>query len=185
MPLNDNAVLKPTTAHYYLATVGTVLSIDDLLAPPAPWVEVGHTSIENLLSITSDGGDATSLGTLQNPNLRTSYSQRTETFAFTLMQWDAASLALYFGSDSATLSGDSAGFQSVPTTPTPTTKAFAVVFRDGVNALAFWAPKAEILRGDDLSMDDNESLAGLPLSVKPLQHLTNDFAYAITPLAAV
>ena len=182
MTIKDSAVLKPTTGHYYLAPVGTDLTKAALLAPPAPWVEVGHTSIEDLLSITSDGGDATVLGTLQNPNLRTTYSQRTESMNFTLLQWDADSLKLYFGSNSKTLTTTQAGFQSVPSAPTPTSTAFAVVFQDGVNAFGVWAPKAEILRGDDFDLADTESLAGLPLTVKPLNYNTNDWAYAITPL---
>lgn len=183
MTIKDTATLKPTTGHYYLAPVGTALPKADLLAPKTPWTEVGHTSLEDLLSITSDGGETTILGTLQNPTLRTATSLRTETFGFTLMQWDTDSLKLYFGANSRTLTGtDQAGWQSVPSAPTPTQTAFAVVFQDGVNAFGFWCPKAEVLRGDDLSLDDSESLAGLPISVKPLQYQSNDFAYAITPL---
>lgn len=179
---NDNAVLKPTTGRYYTATAGTNITAAAVKAPPVAWTEIGHTSIEDLLSISSEGGEATVLGTLQNKNLRTTYSTRTETMTFTLQQFDLAALKLYYGSNATTLTGDSAGWMTVPTDPQPTTVAFLVVFDDGDHSFGFWAPKAEILRGDDLSLEDTENFAGLPLSVKPLNFNTNSFAYAVTPL---
>jgi hypothetical protein len=182
---DDNAVLKPTTGHYYKAPVGTVIKMADLLAPPAPWTELGHTSIEDLLSITSEGGEATVLGTLQNKNLRTTYSTRTETMAFTLLEFDIEGLKLYYGKNAPELTGDLAGFLGVPTDPVPTDAAFLVVFEDGDNAFGFYAPKTEILRGDDLSLEDTENFAGLPLAVKPLNMGTNKWAYAVTPLATI
>jgi hypothetical protein len=39
-------------------------------------------------SASSDGGDATVIGTLQNKSLRTTYATRTETIAITLQQFD-------------------------------------------------------------------------------------------------
>ena len=62
--------------------------------------------------------------------------------------------------------------------------SFLAVFTDGVNKFGFYAPKAEIMRGDDLSISDSESLAGLPISVKPIAHGSNNWAYAVTPLGA-
>lgn len=187
MARNDAAVLKPTTGHYYYnPTVGATVPAD-LTAitggtgTAAGWVEFGHTSIEDLLSITSEGGEVTVLGTLQNPNLRTSTSARTETFAFTLQQFDEASLKFYFGSN-ADAHADDARFLTVPSKPTPVVGSFLVVFEDGEAAFGFWAEKAEVSRGDDLSLADTESLAGLPLNVRPLILGDNDYAYSVTPL---
>jgi hypothetical protein len=56
---------------------------------------------------------------------------------------------------------------------------------DGDNVFAFYAPKAEIYRADDLSLADTESLAGLPLGVKPMAYGNNAWTYAVTPLGAV
>lgn len=180
MALNDAATLVIGSGNYFTAPTDTALPAD-LGAITTPWVNVGHTSLEDIFSITSDGGEATTIGTLQNKTLRTSYSARTETMAVILQQFDAAGLKLYYGSNAPTLADGTIG---VPTNPTPTTCAFLAVFVDGANKFAFYAPKAEIFRNDDLSLSDTESLAGLPLGVKPLQSGTNAYTYAVTPLAA-
>src|SRR5690606_14757028 len=129
--------------------------------------------------ITSEGGEATTIGSLQNKTLRTKYSPRTETMTFTLQQFDVAGLKLYYGANAPILPDGSVG---VPVDPVPTTCAFLVVFVDGENHFAFYAPKAEIYRSDDVSFGDTESLAGLPIGVKPLPHGQNDWTYAVTPL---
>lgn len=181
MAIKDDAVLVIGAGNYFTADADTPLPTD-LLAPIAPWENVGHTSLEDIFSISSEGGEATVLGTLQNKALRTTYSTRTETMTFTVQQFDEASLRLYYGAN-ATLGAS--GELQVPTNPVPTVAAFLVVFVDGENVFAFYAPKAEIYRADDLSISDTESLAGLPLGVKPLVSGANTWTYAVTPLGAV
>ncbi|MFF3793781.1 hypothetical protein ACFYXW_27675 [Streptomyces sp. NPDC001981] len=178
MALNDNATLVIGSGNYLTAPVGTDLP-EDLLVPTSPWSVVGHTSLEDIFSIASEGGEATVIGTLQNKNLRTKYSARTETMTFTLQQFDIPGLKLYYGSNAPVLANGTVG---VPTEPTPTTAAFLAVFVDGENHFAFYAPKAEIYRADDVSFGDTESLAGLPIGVKPMAFGSNTYTYAITPL---
>ena len=178
MALTDTATLVVSTGKYYTATIGTALPAD-ISAPGVAWTEVGHTSLEDILNITSEGGDATVIGTLQNKALRTRFSDRSEVMAFTLQQFDAESLKLYYGSNCTV---GSSGEIQVPTNPVPTTKAFLAVFVDGENYFGIYAPKAEIYRNDDLSLSDTESLAGLPLGVRPLVYSTNTWTYAVTPI---
>lgn len=181
MALNDAATLVINTGNYLTAPVGTAMPAD-LTAPTVPWENVGHTSLEDILSLSSEGGEATVLGTLQAKTLRTRYSPRSESMTFTLQQFDEAGLKLYFGANAEVLAD---GSVAVPTNPTPTVAAFLAVFIDGENVFAFYAPKAEIYRADDMSLSDSESLAGLPISVKPMVHGTNDWTYAVTPLGVV
>ncbi|MFF4510592.1 phage tail tube protein [Streptomyces mirabilis] len=178
MALNDNATLVIGSGNYLTAPVGTDLP-EDLLVPTSPWSVVGHTSLQDIFSIASEGGDATVIGTLQNKSLRTKYSARTETMTFTLQQFDIPGLKLYYGANAPVLPNGTVG---VPTEPTPTTAAFLAVFVDGENHFAFYAPKAEIYRADDVSFGDTESLAGLPIGVKPMAFGSNTYTYAITPL---
>lgn len=178
MAMNDAATLVIGSGNYLTAPLGTEMPAD-LLTPLSPWEAVGHTSLEEIFSITSEGGEATTIGSLQNKSLRTKYSARTETMAFTLQQFDVEGLKLYYGSNAPVLPDGSVG---VPSDPTPTTCAFLAVFVDGENYFAFYAPKAEIYRAEDLSFGDTESLAGLPLGVKPMPHGGNKWSYAITPL---
>lgn len=181
MSLNNDATLVVGAGNFFTAPVATALPAD-LMAPEVAWVNAGHTSLEDIFSITSDGGDATTIGTLQNKALRTSYASRTETFNFTLQQFDVDSLKLYYGANATVGAG---GEVQVPVNPTPTVSAFLAVFVDGENVFAFYAPKAEIFRADDLALSDTESLAGLPLAVKPLANGSNTWAYSVTPLATV
>lgn len=178
MAQNDAATLVLDTGNFFLAAVDSALPAD-LAAVTTPWTKVGHTSLEDIFSMESDGGEKSVLGTLQNRSLRTTYSDRTETFKFTLQQFDADSLKLYFGSNMVV---NADGTLGVPLVPTATQTAFLAVFVDGTNHFGLYAPKAEILRGDDFDISDTESLAGLPLAVTPLASGSNAWAYAITPL---
>ncbi|MFJ3775225.1 hypothetical protein ACIPX0_26365 [Streptomyces sp. NPDC090075] len=180
MALNDNATLVIGSGNYLTAPVGTDIPAD-LLVPTSPWSNVGHTSLEDIFSISSEGGEATVIGSLQNKSLRTKYSARTETMTFTLQQFDVPGLKLYYGSNAPILPDGSVG---VPSDPTPTVAAFLAIFVDGENVFAFYAPKAEIYRADDISFGDTESLAGLPIGVKPMANGTNEWTYAITPLGS-
>lgn len=181
MPLNDAATLVIDTGNYLTAPVDTVFPTD-ITAPSAPWSPVGHTSLEDIFSTTSEGGDPTVIGTLQKKQLRTRYSARTETLNFTLQQFDNAGLKLYYGANAIDLPN---GLLAPHKDPVPTVAAFLAVFIDDMNVFAFYAPKAEIYRADDPNFGDTESLAGLPLGVKPLISGSNNWAYAVTPLGAI
>lgn len=169
------------TAPYVEATPAD-LPTDLTVAPPAPWDNIGHTSLEDIFNITSEGGEANILATLQNRSLRTSYESRSETFNITLQQFDTAALKLYFGSNATV---GLAGELQVPEVPEATISSFLAVFIDGNNAFGFYAPKAEILRSDDFSVADSTSLASLPLGIKPVKHGDNKWLYAVTPLGVV
>ncbi|WKU46743.1 hypothetical protein Q3V23_23255 [Streptomyces sp. VNUA116] len=178
MALNDLATLVVGSGNYLTAPVGTAKP-DDLLVPVSPWSSVGHTSLEDLFGITSEGGEATTIGTLQNKNLRTKYSARTESMTFTLQQFDTSALKLFYGANAQVLPDGSVG---VPADPVPTQAAFLAVFVDGDHHFAFYAPRAEIYRADDMTIADTESLAGLPLAVKPMIHGSNTWTYSVSPL---
>ncbi|MFF3006354.1 hypothetical protein ACFVTF_26535 [Kitasatospora sp. NPDC057940] len=169
------------SGNFLTAPVGTAMPTD-LLVPVSPWQPVGHTSLEDVFAVTSEGGEATTIGSLQNKSLRTKYSARVETMAFTLQQFDTIGLRLYFGANAPMLPDGSIG---VPADPVPTQSAFLAVFIDGENHFAFYAPKAEIYRADDMSIADTETLAGLPLGVKPMAFSSNTWTYAVTPLGNV
>lgn len=179
MALNDNATLVINTGNYFTAEPGSELPADLAAIPLGTWENVGHTSLDSIFGQTTEGGEATILGTLQNKSLRTSRSTKTDTFNITVQQFDTATLKLFHGSNAIT---NADGTLGVPQNPVPTVKAFLAVFVDGTNIFAIYVPKAEILGAEAMSFEDTESLAGLPLSITPLVHGTNQFAYAVTPL---
>jgi len=182
MSLNDNATLVVGSGNFYTAPVGTAMPSSITSAPSSPWVVMGHTSLEDIFAFTSDGGDATTLGTLQSKTLRTTYAPRTEAFNITLEQFDRSSLRLYYGANAPMLPNGTLG---IPQSPEPTEAAFLAIFVDGDNYFGVYAPKSEIFRGDDVAVADAESLVGLPLAIKPLSYSSNDWAYALTPLGGI
>lgn len=178
MALNNDAVLKVGVGHFYTAPVGTALPTD-LRNPGGTWTHMGHTSVQDILSASSEGGDTTTLRSLQNATLRTSTAARTEAFIMHLLQFDASSLKLYYGSN-ATVDGN--GDVTVPANPVPTEVAWLVVFYDGQTTAGIYAAKASIIRSDDLSVSDTENLVQLSVKVTPLQNGANDWAFRwLTP----
>lgn len=182
MSLDDDAVLIPATGHYFFApTVGEAKPADPL-APTTPYVDLGHTSLDDPFGITSEGGDVTTLGTWQNKALRTSIAPRVESITFALQQWDATTLKLYYGSNSTTNGTD--GSVQTPANPVPTEGTLYVLVTDGDENLAMYFPHVSIFRADDISFDA-EALAGLPVAATVLGQSGEDFLYEITPKGAL
>ena len=181
MTLLDSATLVISGGTYFThATLGTAAP-EDLASIPVGWGNLGHTDLEDVIAFASEGGEATTLGTLQKRTLRTTYSNRIDTFTFNLQQFDEASLKLYYGSNMGELVADSI-WRTVPDNPAITVVAFLAVFTDGVKKFGIYAPAAEIYRADDAEFASDE-LAGLPIQIKPLNHSTNTWKVALTPLA--
>jgi len=171
MALHDDATLNIGSGHLYLAVTGTAYPAD-VTDPEVAWVEVGHTSASEVLTITSTGGDVTTLATLQAATLRTSTTAKSTTFGVTLMQFDIDSLKLYYGSNATVpVSGVATGLLGIPDDPTPTEKAMLFVVFDGEVPFGWYAPKAEVIGGDDISLADSTALSGLPIKITPLNYL--------------
>jgi hypothetical protein len=179
--LYDDTTLKPSTGHFFRAAVGTAYSdpvdMDD-------WSEIGHTSADEIFAMASEGGEKTTLATLQASAHRTSVTPRIDKLTFNLHQFDAESMRLYFGANAAVMAPGSIapGMLGVPRDPVATACAFLIVLVDGANKFALYCPKAEIARGDDLSIGDTSTLASLPLEVTPLTYNGAASDYYVLPL---
>lgn len=177
MAMNDNAVLKVGNGHFYTADVGTERPAD-LLDLGTEWSHMGHTSLEDILAASIEGGDRTQLGSLQNPNLRTNISSRSESFTINLLQFDTDSLSLYYGANSVVLPN---GDVEVPETPVPEERAWLFLFFDGESAGGLYATRASFIAAEAFSISDTESLSTLPLTVTPLRHGSSQAPYRFIP----
>jgi hypothetical protein len=178
--LLDNATLIVNAGNYFTAAVSTAPPADPT-APEVAWTNLGHTSLEEILASESEGGEATVIGTLQNKNLRVTRTQRSEAFTINLQQFDEESLKLYYGSNMVDVA--SGQFLGANVNPTPTERAFLAVYVDSSGEhFAMYCPRAEIFRGDDMALEDTESLASLPLRITPLTVSGNDYTVAFTPI---
>lgn len=172
MALDSTVVLKVGVGHFYTAPVGTAMPTD-LTTPGASWTHMGHTSVEDILAAASEGGESTTLRSLQSKNLRTVVSPRTESFTMNLLQFDAASLKLYYGANANIVSGR----VQVPENPVVSERAWLVVFFDGHTVAGIYAAKVSIFRSDDFSISDTENLAQLSLRITPLAYNSNVHTY--------
>jgi hypothetical protein len=181
---NDNATLKVGIARFYTAPVGTArpTTVATLKAPPVTWTEVGNTSLENILALTSEGGAVSTLSSLQNKSLRQSVEARIESLGINLLEWSIITLPLYYGSN-AVITEDEA--VEVPSEPVPTERAFLAVLEDGSNVGGFYTGKSSIFRGDDIAIADTNTLAQLPIRITALNDTGKVSALTVIPPRAV
>lgn len=154
MALIDTAVLIPGAGEMWSAPSGTDIPAD-LTAPTTPWENLGHTSREDGLTITRDGGDSEVIGTWQNPSLR----ERREptTFAITafMHQVDNQVLSMYFGPGDTSVAGQFGVTSAVATIEL----ALYVRIIDGTNEAGLYIPRASISSEDDVEVDVEGFLA--------------------------
>jgi hypothetical protein len=161
--LIDSAVLIPGTGYMYTAPAETVIPAN-LTAPAAPWENLGHTSREDGLTITRDGGDSETIGTWQNPVLR----ERREptTFAITAFAHQVTNevLEMYFGPGDV----DTADRFGVTSSTATIERALYVRIVDGTNEVGLYVPKVSISSEDDVEVDVEGFLA-FPIRMTVLQ----------------
>lgn len=181
MAFTDAAVGVIATARFYTAVVGTAVPTN-YLAPAVAWSDFGHTSLDNIFALSSEGGDTTVLGTLQAPQFRTRVAPRTDSFALVSNQFDLDHYQMYFGANAT--QDNTTKLVSVPNAPTAVEKAFLAVFDAGDKAFAIYAARAEFKRNEDLSIDSTEAIASIPIQVTPLSYNGATSNWGITPLLA-
>ena len=175
MALNDSAVMIPGQGFIHLAPVATP-EPDDYVNPASPWENLGHTSIEDNVTITRDGGDSEIKGTWQNPNLRERREPVNFIVNFTAHQFDDTVLGLYFGGGDDTV----AGRFGVTTTTGATERAMMIRIVDGGQSVGLYVPKVSITSEDDAEADVEE-LFGFPLKATVLQVTGSNLIDFVSP----
>ena len=126
--------------------------------PSNGWLNIGHTSRNDMPEFGFDGGDTEIKGTWQKKRLReiATGDPVADYVTIHLEQWDKDSLELYYGEDAA----GTPGVFGVNGEFVPLEKALLVIIVDGDVKLGFYAAKASIKREDaiDLPVDDFGSL---------------------------
>lgn len=163
MALIDSAVLIPGTGEIYLAPAETAMPAS-LTAPADPWENLGHTSREDGLTITRDGGDSETIGTWQNPTLRERRDPTTFAITAYLHQVTNDVLEMYFGPGNVE-EVDQFGVTSSTAT---IERALYVRIIDGTNEVGLYVPKASISSEDDVEIDV-EGFLSFPIRATVLQ----------------
>lgn len=163
MALTDGATVVPGQGFIFLAPAETVEPAS-LTAPAAPWVNLGHTSRSDGLTITRDGGDSNILGTWQNTALRERRDPATYAVTMFAQQVDQKVLSLYFPQGDASTPGRYGVTQTIATQQ----QAMFVRIVDGANQVALYLPKVSISSEDDIQVDV-ENFLTFPLRATVLQ----------------
>lgn len=154
MALIDSAVLIPGQGFMYTAPAETAIPAN-LVTPAAPWENLGHTSREDGLTITRDGGDSETIGTWQNPVLRERRDPTTFAITAFLHQVTNEVLEMYFGPGDV----DTANQFGVTSSTATIERALYVRIVDGTNEASLYIPKVSISSEDDVEVDVEGFLA--------------------------
>lgn len=175
MALIDSAVLIPGTGFMYIAPSETVIPAN-LVTPAAPWENLGHTSREDGLTITRDGGDSETIGTWQNPVLRERRDPTTFAITAFLHQVTNDVLEMYFGPGDETVANQFGVTSSTATIE----RALYVRIVDGANEASLYVPKVSISSEDDVEVDVEGFLA-FPVRMTVLQATGSDLMTWVGP----
>jgi hypothetical protein len=155
MGFNAAATIIPGKGTVLVADPDTLPPTDYLTLDPsnptsfataAPgWDAMGHTSRENNVALSKEGGEATSAGSWWDAALETNYSDVTWGITVNSIQIDALTLGLAFGGGTL----DAAeGFYDVASSITPQAKALFVLMVSGNKRMAFYIPNTTVTIGD-------------------------------------
>jgi hypothetical protein len=154
MALDDAAVIIPGTGFVYTAPAGTPAPTD-FENPESPWEDLGHTSIEDGLTITKDGGDSNILGTWRNPALRDRRDPVTFAITIHLLQLTNETLAYYFGGGDTSVEG----VFGVNLITQPQERAMFIRIVDGEVSAPLYVPRVSLASDDDVEVDVENFLA--------------------------
>lgn len=163
MALDDGAVLKPGTGYIYLADPDTPKPTDitDPLDPGAGWANLGHTSLTNGISFGREGDTPETLGSWQQPSLRTTDPAVTYSLTINALQASVDTYRLYFGAGPEALQPD--GSFRIPARPTAQVHALLVIAVDGSVFVPLWHPRVSIIGSDAITFDP-AALAEFPIT---------------------
>jgi len=154
MSLVDSQVFIPGAGYLYVAPVGTDVPTD-LTDPETPWDNLGHSSIEDGVTLGREGGDSEVLGTWQNPSLRERRDPTSWFLTMMLHQFSNNTLSFFFGGGDASVLGKF----GVPLIPVAQERALFMRIVDGNNEAPLYCPRVSLLADDDVELDVEKFVA--------------------------
>ena len=176
MALNDTGYLIPSRIVVWDAPVDTVAptnSVGGLDAPTSPWAILAHVADETASgapSLTRDGGDVTTKGSMTKRAIRTIVDPVTTGVDMDFTQLSRDTLKLYHSGTGGTTGGI---FQVSSATDGGTTeRAMLLVWEDGTSRVALYAPRVSWTGRDNIDTDSIEDAVKVPMHASFLDSST-------------
>lgn len=175
MALTDGAVVLPgrgyifthdTPGSAFPATTDAELAALDLTASSVGtgWNNLGHTSLENAVSLNREGEEGEIKGTWQNPSLRKTADTNTWVINVNALQVENDILELYFGAGDVS---DPDAFHA-PLLATPVERGLYIVLVDGSSRAGLGVAKVAI-SADEAPEFDPENFLEFSLKMTVLE----------------
>lgn len=129
---------------------------------PEPWLNLGHTSKQNTIAFTKEGGERESIDTFLADAVRESTSSTSWGVTVAALQFDQDNLDMAFNGDFDPATG---GYTVA--SPAPIEAALFLYFQDTTGSVGFWLPNTTIALGEAPSVDTAQFLE-LPLAISIL-----------------
>ena len=183
----DNAVYTAAQGFIFTAPVGEEApSVEEIQAfnPSLEgnvgnfpnWENIGHTARDELPVSGYEGGETETRGTCQSATLRTATTEPpTDYVTFNVHQFDNDTLALYYGTESA--SAEQGVYSFDGTVSQGVERALLIVIVDGEYRLGFHAPKVSIRREDSIELAVDE-FAYMPLRATLLKDSGSEYVFS-------
>lgn len=172
MSANATTLIIPARGTVFIAAPNTkpgadplgtaATSFDITKDGPTGWTNLGHTSKENTIGFTKEGGERESLGTFLAESVRTTQSDVSWGITVNALQIDKPTLDLAF--DGA-IDPDTGGY--VVAGGSSKNVAAFLLLQDTTAKLGFWLPNIDMSLGDAPSVD-TANFFELPLSASIL-----------------
>lgn len=184
MATNAEEVLTPSHGLVFIST-GTTATLPtlplaglpanyDASYAPSGWKSIGHTSLDDGITVARSGDDPEVKGTWQVPNLKTTTPAVVYSLTINLESWTLDSLGLYYGGGQMV---DSAGVVTavlanakgwkIPDSPAPAAKSLMIVARDAGYQVVEYHQNVSIIGSDDIEFDP-ENFTNMPVTATVL-----------------
>lgn len=179
MSLNDDALFTAAKGYIYIGNVGATKPTPSAIAAFDPdtglggsWINLGHTSRDELPEFGFDGGDTETKGTWQSEALKEVITDAAVDYVtFRLHQFDDLALELYYGqaNSGTAVEGE---FEVTSAGGAGIEKALTIVIVDGDAVIGLYARKTSIRREGPIELAVDE-FSALPLRATFLKDGTN------------
>ena len=156
MAADATTLFIPGHGTVFHSPVGTALPVDPLTAftltgaPPTGWDTFGHTSKQNIVNFTREGGETTTLDTFLADSVRSVVTSTARTtLNIAALQLDVDTLDLAFNGD-----WDETGNRYVvPASSSAIERALVVLLTDDTGSMLFEIPKGSISASGTFTLD--------------------------------